>query len=347
MRTSIPLALLGAALFAGFGTAQFPLGPIVDAQVTADQGLKIRHDSPAGTEFGILPPGTVIDLIPKGPKCPHWPTKGVGVDYWVVKEKDAFVYEGVEYLRAFAGDNGEIGPHDNVIRMTAPSCIPALVEIEMDSLLDAEHYHAWASVEVVGFGTVYHDFVAEQTRASVPAMVDRLGLEVRVNTHFHVDNSTAPTFQGLADFKIKISVRLPGGEYVTGGFGCPGPNAPILAPVAGEVPVIGHPFSVVVDNLPAGPAFGMLSNALLEPPLDLGLIGMAGCELYVYTPVAVPLVKSAGTAVWTIPIPLDLSLVKAEFYQQVFAIDPTAIGLGAVVSNYGEGTIGLIPVFVL
>lgn len=350
MRAAIPLALLSAALVAGYATAQLPAGVQIGTQTVAEKGVMIRHDGPAGLEVGTLPPGTVITDVPVGPKCPHFPTEGVGVDYRVVKEYDAYTYHSEEFIRVFGGQHGEVGPHENVIHMSAPGCVPASVEVTFDSVLDSENYHVWAFVDVVGWGTIHHDFNVEHETGSVPVIVDRMGVEIRVHTHLDIDNVTAPTFQGLADLDIEVSVKFPAGSYVKGGFGCAGTNGvPTLDAKAGQVPVICQPFTVEVKNLPLDPAkpvYGFLWNARLIPPLDLGLFGMPGCELSVYSPVAWPLAKVAGEAEWAFLIPMNLSLVNAMFYQQVFALDePSVNALGAVVSNYGEGTIGLVPIF--
>lgn len=350
MRASIPLALLSAAVVAGFATAQIPPGVTINTQSFSETGLMIRHDGPSGTEVATLPPGTAFSDVKVGLHCPHYPAEGCGIDYWVNKGYDAYTFYGEEFVRCFAGQHGEVGPHENVIHMTAPGCAPAMVEVTIDSLLDSENYHAWAYVEVVGWGTIYHDWVSEHTKGTIPVMIDRVGVEIRINTHIDINNATAPTYQGLADVDIQVAVKFPAGSYVKGGFGCAGTNGvPNLDAKLAQVPVIGQPFTVKATGLPLDPtkpAYGFLSNARLNPPLDLGLFGMQGCELYVYSPIAWPLAKIAGEAEWTLSIPRNLSLVNAMFYQQVFALDePGVNSLGAVVSNYGAGTIGMVPVF--
>lgn len=350
MRASFPLALLGAALFAGAGTAQMPMGVLVNAKAVADGGLTIKHDGPAGPEIGLLPVGTAFSTVPTGPVCPHWPAEGVGVQYWCEKDNTGFHFVGKELIRAFAGNIGETGIHDNVIFASAPGCVPGFVDIEFKSLIDAEHYHAWAIVEVDGYGAFRHDFAKEYETFSVPVTFDRLGLSVHVKTHLHVDNRSAPTYQGLIDLDLKVSLRLAGASYVTGGAGCAGTNGvPVIEAAPFRLPWLNSPFTVDVKNLPLDPAkpvFGLLAASKLEPPLDLGVFGMAGCPLYVYTPVVMPLVKFGDTAEWTLPIPGSLALVNAKFYQQVFALDdPSVNALGAVVSNYGEATIGAFPIY--
>ena len=73
-------------------------------------------------------------------------------------------------------------------------------------------------------------------------------------------------------------------------------------------------------------------------PLDLGLIGLPGCTLFVEVAVAETMVRTGTRADWTIDLPSDASLVGQDFWLQALVLDPMAHG-GAALSNAGHGRI--------
>ena len=75
-------------------------------------------------------------------------------------------------------------------------------------------------------------------------------------------------------------------------------------------------------------------------PLNLGIVGMTGCSLYVSTEDAVGLTNRNGVATWDLPLPNSVALISAVFYQQGFVFDQGANPFGAVMSNAAEATIG-------
>jgi hypothetical protein len=117
-----------------------------------------------------------------------------------------------------------------------------------------------------------------------------------------------------------------------------------------DLPVVGETFTVSAWNLPVAvsrppllPAFGLIGGTRMLP-FDLGPFGMPNCYLHISQPLAIPLESCCGTLVWELPIPANLSLVGAEFVQQVFAVDESWVNpLGCVITNYGQGTIGAPP----
>jgi hypothetical protein len=132
--------------------------------------------------------------------------------------------------------------------------------------------------------------------------------------------------------------------YQTFGTGCPGTyGLPQLQQLPGQIPVVGHPFSVEVSNLPPiGVAYMVVglskTNWLGLPlPLPLDLIGMLGCTAYTDHIRVFPIVSVGGRAVWTTLVWNDPG---RTFYNQAFVLDASANPFGLIVSNAGEGVIG-------
>lgn len=132
------------------------------------------------------------------------------------------------------------------------------------------------------------------------------------------------------------------------GAGCPGTNGvPLLASSAG--PWLGERFTTTITNLPSNPLsvpFGLLgfSDKMwggVGLPLDLGLIGMDGCDLLVSIASSTVLQNVGGTATWSLPIPRLCSLISGAFFQQVLVLDAAANAFGATVSNGAQAIIGL------
>jgi hypothetical protein len=76
-------------------------------------------------------------------------------------------------------------------------------------------------------------------------------------------------------------------------------------------------------------------------PLDLTVIGMAGCQLAAsYDLTVFGFADQAGVRGWSFPIPLDQGLVGQSFFNQALAVDPQANARGIVLSNARAGVIG-------
>jgi hypothetical protein len=138
-------------------------------------------------------------------------------------------------------------------------------------------------------------------------------------------------------------------SYTTFGTGCAGSNGtpPTLAPAPGQLPWICETFTVELKSLPPSGlgALGLVSFSKLQPPIDLGIIGMPyGCMLFVGlapTHIVFPLPNRGGMATWTLRLSCDCTLVGRHFYQQAFVHDdgvPSPKKL--TVTNGGDGVIG-------
>jgi len=127
------------------------------------------------------------------------------------------------------------------------------------------------------------------------------------------------------------------------GTGCASTaGVPVLAAQGSSLPKVGTTFSTTVSPLGlTSLPFGLLgvSNTAwsgLPLPLDLTLIGMQGCDIYVSVDVSMRLAVSGSSATWDLPIPNTSNLLGQSLYQQAFVIDP----LGSATSNAGTMTIG-------
>jgi hypothetical protein len=133
--------------------------------------------------------------------------------------------------------------------------------------------------------------------------------------------------------------------YAAFGAGCAGSHGkvPRLEPAAGSLPLIGNLFRVRLTDLPpSGTALMVLGLSKsdwfgIPLPLPLDFIGMIGCVNYIDHVRSFPVVNAGGTAVWSMVVPYNPGLC---FYNQAFAVDPSANPFELIVSNAGEGMIG-------
>ena len=114
----------------------------------------------------------------------------------------------------------------------------------------------------------------------------------------------------------------------------------------GTLPQIGTTFAVELTGMPA-PGVAILtvgfSNTVwsgLPLPLDLGILGMVGCQLRQDLFDATVLIGSSGTASWSLAIPDQASILGAQFFHQAMVADAAANSFGAVLSNSMRAVVG-------
>lgn len=124
-------------------------------------------------------------------------------------------------------------------------------------------------------------------------------------------------------------------------------NVPDLHVAGTALPVLGQTFAVEVTNLDP------LANVLLingtskttwsgiPLPFDLGLLGMTGCDLLVEVLFTLSIPNVAGTATLAATIPNFPNTIGVAIYQQALVTAPGANTLGLIVSNGGEGCLGM------
>lgn len=153
-----------------------------------------------------------------------------------------------------------------------------------------------------------------------------------------VSGTTSPGYYRLATGTWTSSGLLTEPAYrvlCAGG----GSNAVPLFQLSGT-PDIGESLdaelSLAAANVAASLLVGFSNTTLGSVPLpfDMGPIGAAGCRLYTSTDFAIATVtNSSGSALVSIPIPPDGTLVGFGVYMQFFVIDPPANSLGAAVTD--------------
>ncbi len=137
-----------------------------------------------------------------------------------------------------------------------------------------------------------------------------------------------------------ITARVgPTCTYVSLAPGCAG-SLPATRLIPRDTPRIGKTLEVTLFDLPQNIAFLVFGWQRI-PTVDLGFVGMPGCNLHISLDAIVPLVGTNQQAKWELPIPNSAIWVGTRFYNQALVLDPAAgNGFGAVVSDAAEAVIG-------
>jgi hypothetical protein len=138
--------------------------------------------------------------------------------------------------------------------------------------------------------------------------------------------------------------------FNTFGSGCKGPaGTPKMTAVQNSLPLLGKQFQLSLKSLPDGlynSVFGVagLSKTkwkAAQLPMDLGVLGMPGCMMYVSPDHMEAIQKNnGGVATWTMSVPNVSSLVGSTVYLQAWAVDVGANPGAVVVTNAGEAKLG-------
>lgn len=133
--------------------------------------------------------------------------------------------------------------------------------------------------------------------------------------------------------------------FRVGGMGCVGSaGLPSLALSGGVQPWLGDTYQVRTSPVPSPGASVLVLGASdatwngLSLPLDLSLLGMPGCRLYLSLDVLIPFANS--NPIVPLTIPNDGSLLGANLFHQTAILDTPANPLGLIWSNLGTATIG-------
>lgn len=127
------------------------------------------------------------------------------------------------------------------------------------------------------------------------------------------------------------------------GQGCKGSNNLVPQLSYPTPPKLNSAFSIqVAQVIPATAAFLLYAASNGAPyPIDLSVINMVGCSLYVPASVAQASATNAnGIATVPLPIPNNPTLVGVKIFNQFAALDPLANGTGVVMSNGGWFLVG-------
>lgn len=149
-------------------------------------------------------------------------------------------------------------------------------------------------------------------------------------------------------YEFELPPATDSATYVTFGQGCPGSiGVPILSPALGQLPWTGSPFTVELTNLPAtflaimATGFSNTTWGGFPLPVSLTAVGMPNCDLYINPELLFAVSIVDGRASWTLSMPATISLAGLHFYNQGAVLDPGVNAIGLVMSNAGDGTIGV------
>ena len=132
-------------------------------------------------------------------------------------------------------------------------------------------------------------------------------------------------------------------SYDTFGTACAGSRAAL----DGLPPRLGRQFSINLTGLPAvtgGVVLLGFSDVCFSAgplPMDLGVINMPGCSLYVSPDASVPFSASGGFGQAGFRIPNGRDLLGRVFYNQAVFYAQGATPANLQVTNAGRGIIGL------
>lgn len=126
--------------------------------------------------------------------------------------------------------------------------------------------------------------------------------------------------------------------YTTIVAGCPS-TAGVSHLVPASLPRIGTTMLVVIDNLPYSVALMLMD--FFHAPLDVTGFGLPGCFLQTGLTFNYACLGGGGTAVHSLPLPLDNSLLGLVLYQQALVVDPPLNAFGGALSDTAVLQIGI------
>ncbi|MFK7742126.1 MAG: PKD domain-containing protein [Planctomycetota bacterium] len=134
------------------------------------------------------------------------------------------------------------------------------------------------------------------------------------------------------------------GSYASG---CANSSGTVPSLSVASLPQLGASYTLDVETGLAAPAAVLLAAGVnkdlyngLPLPLDLGIIGAAGCELATSVDATDVLVAGPGATPWSLPIPANPALACFTFYFQGAVLDLPANSLGFVLTNAVAGVVG-------
>jgi hypothetical protein len=125
--------------------------------------------------------------------------------------------------------------------------------------------------------------------------------------------------------------------YTTIATGCPSTTG-VSHLVPAQLPRIGTTMLVVIDNLPY--SIALMLMGFTNAPFDVSGFGLPGCTLQTDLTFDYLCVGGGGTAVHSLPLANDGSLLGLQLYQQAFVLDPPLNAFGGALSDTAALQIG-------
>jgi len=162
-------------------------------------------------------------------------------------------------------------------------------------------------------------------------------------------SQAAPVFDGtsatfsprIANIALHYSTTASAGTAGYGfvGLGCAG-SLGVPTNISTTQPVLGGQATITVDNMASNLGILALGTVRSAPPVDLGFIGMPGCQLHHSADVLQTLIGAANTATFPFPVPNNAVLVGFQIYTQAASLDPGVNALGFALSDAAVMLVG-------
>ncbi|MBX3464069.1 MAG: hypothetical protein KF830_12925 [Planctomycetes bacterium] len=243
----------------------------------------------------------------------------------------------------------------NQSQLVAPSPPPGLAYVEVagawnfsaalrsDGVVVHWGSPPWTLLPTLPFGVCYVQITAGEGHLSArrsDGEVDVMGV-LQQNQDLKVPLVPGTSYVEVSAGSVTTTARVgPTCTYVSFGSGCSG-SRPTSRLVPRDTPHLGKTLQVTLFDLPQDLAVLAFGWQRLPAPVDLGFLGMPGCNLHVSLDALVPLVGQNGQAKWLLPIPSHPLWVGTRFYNQALVLDQAAgNAFGAVLGDAAEAVIG-------
>lgn len=128
--------------------------------------------------------------------------------------------------------------------------------------------------------------------------------------------------------------------YIGIGAGCASSSG-VASNTASALPVLGQTMVVDIGNMPAPEVMAMVVGLnIVTPSIDLAVIGAPGCPARVTPDLLTLVTGAAGSASYTLAIPVTASLAGAELHTQAIVFEAGINAFGGVVSDAATATLG-------
>ena len=161
----------------------------------------------------------------------------------------------------------------------------------------------------------------------------RRGTRQRV---FAYNWTTSPPVTGSSGLAgTKMEVLFSAADLHKFGLSCKGSNGKEPALNFSGTGKIGSNYSMIVTNaLPNANVYYSIGFSLWDPPLDLGIVGAAGCMMYFNNTITLLYTcNSLGSHTLRLPVPTGTQICLRAYFQ-AFPFDRAANNLGLVSTNY-------------
>ena len=290
-------------------------------------------------KVGRVPEGKVLKYQSQDYGYAPWSQANQGTNVWykdhVVEKSSAFgevtQVSGNNWLehRSFYGWNSSMPKHDMMLQ-PGTYTYNWRVFVPTSGLWDFFLHHATVAGTKVTWNKRTWTQAEQKTNAwnLTPNISFTLTKATPVRFIFKNTNSGAKTGYKFDAFMIRR------GAFDVSGTACKSSLGSVQ--ISGNVPQLGEPFTVSVNNSPLAAVFMIGSQAV---KIDLTKAGMTSCTLYTS-----PLLNFASVSVKNVsslsfPLPNSATLIGTKFLEQALVLDSKANTFGAALSTVGTGLI--------